>query len=185
VTAAVLAVLLGNLAEVGVLLGAWQRTSDSTIDTGIGLVDGAWKTVDGALASTVGGESPPIYPGDWFWVPSRAINANQGEVAPITEFPFFTFLYGDLHAHMIALPLTMLALAWAVSLVLRGKKPDFSEKPGFLETGLLWFTGGLAIGVLRATNTWDWPTYLFLGALAVISWGRWQSFTTPTSAAGA
>ena len=172
VTAAVLAVILGNLAEVGVLLGAWQRTSDSAIDTGIGVVDAAWKTVDGALATMVGGESAPIYPGDWFWVASRAINANEGEVAPITEFPFFTFLYGDLHAHMIALPLTMLALAWAVSLVLQGssdtEKPDFSAKPGFLETGLLWFTGALAIGVLRATNTWDWPTYLFLGALAVI-----------------
>lgn len=172
VTAAVLAVLLGNLAEVGVLLGAWQRTSDSTIDTGIGAVDAGWKTIDGALAATVGGESAPIYPGDWFWVASRAINANEGEVAPITEFPFFTFLYGDLHAHMIALPLTMLALAWAVSLALQrsasAEKPGYFEKSGFLETGLLWFGGALAIGVLRATNTWDWPTYLFLGALAVI-----------------
>lgn len=174
VTAAVLAVLLGNLAQVGVLLGAWQTTSDSTIDTGVGVVDAAWKTVDGALAATVGGQSPPIYPGDWFWVASRAINANEGEVAPITEFPFFTFLYGDLHAHMIALPLTMLALAWAVSLVLRAgrARPDeqalYSEKRTYLETGLLWFCGALAIGVLRATNTWDWPTYLFLGALAVI-----------------
>lgn len=173
VTAAVLAVLLGNLAEVGVLVGAWQRTSDSSIDTGIGVVDATWKTVDGALAATVGGESAPIYPGDWFWVASRAINANEGEVAPITEFPFFTFLYGDLHAHMIALPLTMLALAWAVSLVLgaritRSQKPGFSEKAGFLEIALLWFVGALAIGVLRATNTWDWPTYLFLGALSVI-----------------
>jgi len=172
--AAILAVLLGNLAEVGLLLGAWQRTSDSAVDTGIGLVDGAWKTVDGALAATLGGKSPPIYPGDWFWVASRAINANQGEVAPITEFPFFTFLYGDLHAHMIALPLTMLALAWAVSLVLGAgnaapeEEPRRSGRSSFLETGLLWFSGALAIGVLRATNTWDWPTYLFLGALAVI-----------------
>src|SRR5690606_19373236 len=27
--------------------------------------------------------------------------------------------------------------------------------------------GALAIGALRPTNTWDWPTYLLLGALAV------------------
>ena len=187
VTAAVLAVLLGNLAEVGVMLGAWQRTSDSTIDTGIGVVDAAWKTLDGALAATLGGESAPIYPGDWFWVASRAINANEGEVAPITEFPFFTFLYGDLHAHMIALPLTMLALAWAVSLVLGAdrsageEKPGFSEKPGFLEIALVWFVGALAIGALRATNTWDWPTYLFLGALAVIyyAYSRHGGFNLP------
>jgi hypothetical protein len=51
--------------------------------------------------------------GDWYWIPSRAI---PGE--PITEFPAFTFLYADLHAHMIALPLTVLALAWAISILL-------------------------------------------------------------------
>ena len=177
-TAVLLAVLLGNLAELGVMAGAWQRASDSEIDTGIPLVDTAVRTVDGALAVTLGGEEAPIYPGDWFWTATRTINAREGEVVPISEFPFFTFLYGDLHAHMIALPLTMLALAWAVSLVLASEKPGFSEndgprnglakKTGFLGVALFWFTGALAIGVLRPTNTWDWPTYLFLGILAVI-----------------
>jgi YYY domain-containing protein len=180
-TAALLAVLLGNLAELGVMVGAWQRAGDSTINTGIPLVDAAAQTVDGALAVSIGGQEAPIYPGDWFWTATRAINAEEGEVAPITEFPFFTFLYGDLHAHMIALPLTMLALAWAVSLVLGSETaglPGLSRESnggaderrpaqGLLSTGLFWFTGALAIGVLRPTNTWDWPTYLFLGIVAV------------------
>ena len=73
--------------------------------------------MDGGI-KILSGQPPPIYPGDWFWTASRAINANPGEVAPITEFPFFTFLYGDLHAHMISLPLMLLALGWAVALAL-------------------------------------------------------------------
>nr|MDQ3043866.1 DUF2298 domain-containing protein [Chloroflexota bacterium] len=48
--------------------------------------------------------------GLWTWGPSRAIpNA-------ITEFPYFTGLYADLHAHVVALPMTVLALALAYSL---------------------------------------------------------------------
>ena len=56
----------------------------------------------------------PLYPGDWYWVPSRTI---PGEA--ITEFPFFTFIYGDLHAHLIALPMVALSLAWGLSILLK------------------------------------------------------------------
>ncbi len=167
-SAVALCILLGNLAEIGVMVGAWERASDSNINTGIGIIDTTVRTLDGALAVTFGGQNAPIYPGDWFWTATRAINIEPGEVAPITEFPFFTFLYGDLHAHMIALPLTLLALAWAVSLVLSSDwRERATPRRSAIATGLLWFTGALAIGVLRPTNTWDWPTYLFLGALAV------------------
>ncbi|MCA9973652.1 MAG: hypothetical protein KC425_25740, partial [Anaerolineales bacterium] len=53
---------------------------------------------------------------------------------------------------------------------------------------LLWLTGGLAIGALRATNTWDWPTYLVIGGLAVVfaTWrenGRFSLATLLQSAA--
>ena len=169
-TATTLCVLLGNLGQVGVLLGAWQSASDSSVNTGISLLDTAVRTVDGALQVTVGGEQASIYPGDWFWTATRAININPGETAPITEFPFFTFLYGDLHAHMIALPLAILALAWAISLALFAHAPSPTEghSRDRLAGALLWFVGALAIGVLRPTNTWDWPTYLFLGSLAAV-----------------
>ena len=66
----------------------------------------------------LGGQPSTLSPGDWFWIASRAINANEGEVQPITEFPYFTFLYGDLHAHMISMPLQLLALGWVVAVVL-------------------------------------------------------------------
>ena len=45
----------------------------------------------------------PIGLDEWYWNASRAIPAGPYE-AVITEFPFFTFLYADLHAHLIAMP---------------------------------------------------------------------------------
>jgi YYY domain-containing protein len=84
-------------------------------------------------------------------------------VEPITEFPFFTFTYGDLHAHMLALPLTLLALTWALAVVL-GKARWRSLWDG----ALAFLFGGLVFGVLRPTNTWDYPTYLALGVVALI-----------------
>jgi YYY domain-containing protein len=162
--AVVLCLMLGNLAEVPLLVSAWYKTSDSTINTGVGPIDAVVKTVDGAFTLALTDRTAPIYPGDWFWSASRAINAEPGEVQPITEFPYFTYLYGDLHAHMMSLPLTLLALAWAVSLVLQTSQ---SRRSAPWETWLRWLIGGLAIGVLYATNTWDYPTYLVIGLLAV------------------
>lgn len=114
------------------------------------------------LVKTVGGERLPYGPGDWYWNPSRVIPA-PNEIEPITEFPLFTFIYSDLHAHMLALPLTLLALAWSLSVLL-----------GRARWRNVWVMlasfafGGLAIGALRPTNTWDFPTYLALGCLTVV-----------------
>ncbi len=164
VVAALLCVVLGNLAEVTVVFNTWNQASDSEVDTGFAPLDTIVRTIDGGIDLTLTDRPAPIYPGDWFWLASRAINAEPGEVQPITEFPFFTFLYGDLHAHMIALPLTLLALAWAVSIALQA---DEEAKPSVWEMGVTLVVGGLAIGVLRPTNTWDFPTYLLIGVLAV------------------
>ena len=177
-----LAILLGNLGQVGVLTNAWYQAGNPTLEETIPLVGTAVRTLDGGF-KVLSGTPAPIYTGDWFFLASRALNYDPGEAGPITEFPFFTFLYGDLHAHMIALPLTMLALAWAVALVFKAKEtrdwgletaqsPIPSLQPpistSWWETALIWFVGALAIGVLQATNIWDLPTYAVIGALAVM-----------------
>ncbi len=109
-----------------------------------------------------------FYPGNWFFSASRAIATPEGVIQPITEFPYFTFLYGDLHAHMIALPLTMLALAWVVNLALTTRHASL---PTF-------FIGALAIGVLYPTNSWDWPTYLVLALIGafILNLRRFKTF---------
>ena len=107
---------------------------------------------------------------EWYWNPSRVIGAEHG--GPITEFPFFTFLYGDPHAHLIALPLTLLALAWILSIIKSSRSGKLRKTgiPSGIATGLF---GALAVGVLRPTNTWDFYPYLALGAAAIIySWYR-------------
>lgn len=107
---------------------------------------------------------------EWYWNPSRVIGSEHG--GPITEFPFFTFLYGDPHAHLIALPLTLLALAWVVSIIKSSRKTTGKASLIAARLGTAFF-GALAVGVLRPTNTWDFYPYLALGAVAICyAWWR-------------
>src|SRR5439155_17019875 len=56
---------------------------------------------------------------EWvFWDATRIVGMSLQD-STITEFPFFTFLYGDLHAHMLALPLALAALGLMVALIRR------------------------------------------------------------------
>ena len=119
----------------------------------------AW-SVSG-LGKTLAGTPLPYGWGEWYWNPSRIIPTSPGDVDPITEFPLFTFLYSDLHAHMIDLPVTVLALGWMLSLLLaRGK---WSNRWAMVASFAF---GGLVIGAMRPTNTWDYPVYLALGIIA-------------------
>jgi YYY domain-containing protein len=94
----------------------------------------------------------------WFWNPTRVIRPGAGEPGPITEFPAFTFIYGDLHAHAMALPVAALALALMVSIV---RTPN-GEIPN-AAIALL----GIGLGALWVTNSWDFPTYSLLAVCAV------------------
>jgi YYY domain-containing protein len=110
------------------------------------------------------GSALPYGFGDWYWIPSRAL-PNE----PITEFPFFTFIYADLHAHLIALPVTIMIIGWGLGFLLNkwNWKSDTGIKPWVYAVVTLVF-GGLAIGYLRAANTWDFPTYLILSCLLIL-----------------
>ncbi|HMN60234.1 MAG TPA: DUF2298 domain-containing protein, partial [Anaerolinea sp.] len=116
------------------------------------------------FAQYINGTPLPYPPGDWYWIPSRAF-----PLSPITEFPAFTFLYADMHAHMIALPVTVLVIGWALSIFLSaGAWGDGQGRWGWLHFLASFGLGGLAIGTLRPTNTWDFPTYLALGIVALL-----------------
>ncbi len=104
--------------------------------------------------------------GDWYWNPSRVIPPLGGN--EITEFPLFTFLYSDLHAHMIAMPLALLALSWALAAVAgRAKwRNPLSAALGFV-------VGGLIIGALYPSNLSDIYTYLPI-ALFAVGYAIWR-----------
>ena len=161
--------VVGNLGTVKMIYEGFQKLAapGGLINTG-NLFDHLTWAAEGFLKN-LSGARLPYGIGDWYWLPSRIIPA-QGEIEPITEFPYFTMLYADLHAHLIALPITLLALAVIIAIVLG--KARWKNLGG----GVLWFIlAGLAIGALRPTNTWDLPTYLALGLVATI-YAVWHNY---------
>lgn len=174
--------ILGNLGTLRMIYQGYQKLAapGGNIES-VNILYRIFWTIKGALMS-ITGSSLPYGIADWYWLPSRAIPA-PNDVEPITEFPFFTVLYGDPHAHLFALPITLLALAWALAILF--VKPWQVNPQEGRKKSILWLitslvVGGMAIGALRPTNTWDFPVYLVFGLLAVgyICWKhRDPSFT--------
>ncbi|MBA3414696.1 MAG: hypothetical protein H0U10_05665 [Chloroflexia bacterium] len=117
------------------------------------------------LVATIGSSTRPPFDSffDWTWAGSRAI------AGTITEFPFFTGLYADLHAHVVALPITVLAIALAYALVL---DPIQLSSVRRLPTALHLLGLALVLGTLSATNAWDVPVYAVLAVSALWMWSR-------------
>ncbi len=159
--------ILGNLGTVKMFYQGFVRLAapGGNIEGGNAFTHIVWAWQ--GFFSWLQGARLPYSIGDWYWNPSRIIPA-PGDVEPITEFPFFTVLYGDPHAHLFALPLTLLAIAIPLSIVLRRAE----WKSNFWAISCVLFAA-LAIGCLRPTNTWDFPTYLGLGVL-MTTYGFWQ-----------
>lgn len=82
-----------------------------------------------------------------YWTMATRIIPNT-----INEFPFFTFLFADLHPHLIALPITILVLNLTLSASTTDTFISWRALP-------LWALVALALGALGPTNTWDLPTY--------------------------
>lgn len=113
----------------------------------------------------LGNVRPNFY--DWTWAPSRAIAGG------ITEFPYFTALYADLHAHVVAWPLTVLVIALCYALaadprliVAAGTESAF-RRPARMMLGARLLLLALTLGSLAATNAWDVAVYGALFAVAV------------------
>jgi len=160
---AVILVVLGNLGTVSLITSGFQRIAAGGLPIDEASLGQQISWTFQGFIQFLEGTPMPFYPGDWYWVPSRVI---PGE--PITEFPYFTFIYGDLHAHLIAFPITVLAISWSLSVVLN--KTQWAAKKGrFTWLGLIvsFFMGGIIIGALRPTNTWDFYTYIVFAAVAV------------------
>jgi len=170
-------VFLGNLGTVRMIFRGLQQLAAAGGDvTQASLFKKILGTFQG-LGHLGGARNFPFRLDDWYWIPSRAIAAEHG--GPITEFPAFTFLYGDLHAHFIALPLTLLVIAWSASVVFQvgGNR---NQTPRVGKALLTAAAGGLFVGALRPTNTWDFYPYLALGACALMySWWKGAERVTP------
>jgi len=97
---------------------------------------------------------------DW-WSPSRVIDGTAN------EFPFFSFLLADLHAHVMAVPFALAVLLFSLQLAVAGpRRPSASFAAGAMELLL----GGLVLGALYAINSLDYPTAAVIGSLALLLW---------------
>jgi len=152
--------VLGNLGAVRMVWQGWQRlVASEDVMNSASILQHIQLAIAGSFR-WISGERLPYSVGDWYWIPSRAvIPAPNFE---ITEFPLFSFIYADPHAHLIALPITLLVIAWCISVILsasRGKPLGF----GWWELAF----GAWVVGSLRAANSWDHPTYLALASLSL------------------
>ncbi len=126
----------------------------------VGFVSGLYRWVsDGA----------PLAPYDW-WRASRV----HAPAFDITEFPYWSFLFGDLHAHLMGLPFFGLVIALAVAYVR-------TAADGLRRQALaIALVMGIAFALVRMVHTWDYYTALLLGCSAIaagqlLAPGRWQT----------
>ena len=92
--------------------------------TVIGNLDGAIQSIENLWAFI---QNEPLRGFD-FWRSSRMMPPDPPG-NEITEFPFFTFLFADLHAHLMALPFTVLVVGAALAVVLRARSTERGERP--------------------------------------------------------
>jgi YYY domain-containing protein len=161
-----LTVVVGNLDAFGQFTVRLARAAASLGAHGLGSVA---SLIAGIPAVLVAGA--PLEGFD-FWRSSRVIPNNT-----INEFPFWTFLFSDLHAHMISLAfqVTMLGVLLAVvsSCPIRIDKTrvvNFSTIVRFvitIDTVGVGLGIGWLLGAIRVINTWEFPTYVGLSAIAI------------------
>ncbi|MFO7919121.1 MAG: DUF2298 domain-containing protein [Anaerolineae bacterium] len=110
---ALLVAVVGNLGELQLLWNGFRELGsgvsfESTLPGLVPLVQG----IRGFWAWVGEGKRLPFRPEWWYWNASRIMK--HGE---INEFPVFSFLYADLHAHLTAMPFAVCALALASNFV--------------------------------------------------------------------
>jgi YYY domain-containing protein len=120
-----------------------------------------------ALWSTVGAKDlaantrgfPPTNEAGWWFRAARVIPNIQPD--GITEFPYFSFLLGDLHPHFIAIPLALLVATLAsheVAIV----APLSQDR---IRLGV----SAIVLGAVIPSNTWDVPVLWGIFALALLT----------------
>ena len=118
---------------------------------------------------------------DWWFRASRSIRDRtvpdtfSGDLEPITEFPGFSYVHADNHAHVIAIFMAMVVIAVGFSMLLQQRNPDTLQTLFY----------ALLLGCLLFVNMWYYPPGLVIivGAealrrflrqrrLALVDWGE-------------
>ena len=94
-----------------------------------------------------------------FWGPTRVIPPLS-----INEFPYFSVLFGDLHAHTLAMPFAMLLIGVLASFYMSAGSQVFH----WAKDWLVLLTAGFLLGGIAFLNTWEVPTWLVLAGIVLL-----------------
>lgn len=151
-----LVVLIGNLDGYAQIVRQLSERSpiqmQSVLPGLTWLVEGS----GGLVQVAMGRATLPPYD---FWGPSRVIPAT------INEFPYWSFLFADLHPHLIGIPLSILFLGVLFTILLQyGGMWSRNRDLGLFSLATLAFL----LGALSSVNLWELPTYLGLAILMLL-----------------
>ena len=163
---------MGQGKEHGIGAATLAGLTGVAFVTVLGNLDGALQVIGGVRQLLAG---QPFGEFD-FWRSSRMMPPDPPG-HEITEFPFFTFLFADLHAHLMVIPFTALVIGLALAVVFAATRVNFRQTSSntsptlsilsidvILRLAIL----GIAVGSLAALNTWDVPMYLLVGAASIL-----------------
>jgi YYY domain-containing protein len=115
-------------------------------------------------------QGPSFLPSDppdtwWWWRASRVVGTFDPATGvasdyTINEFPFFSFLLGDMHPHVMALPFVLLVVGLALAVAV--ERGDAAAGADLSRPSPRLLTIGLVVGALGFLNAWDLPTGLAL-----------------------
>lgn len=186
------AVGLGLVAALAIpLAGNGQMALELLHARGVGSPEfWAWLDIrDISGPAITNPERPPRYTGFWWWWRSSRViheyhlNGAESGLEPIAEFPGFSFILGDMHPHVLALPFAFLslavALAWWLQPGLSAREWDEQDSRGRVQLLLshitlpFWLFTALMLGGLSFLNTWDVLIHLFVVA-AAFTLAQWR-----------
>lgn len=123
----------------------------------------------------------------WWWRASRVledVNLAGNRIEIIDEFPVFSYVLGDNHPHVLAMPFVIFVIAIAMNWFcadIQGEARPQTPFRHFRSLANDMPLGAIGLGLLIAAsgallflNTWDFPPYLLLILMAAMFTGAWQ-----------
>jgi YYY domain-containing protein len=196
-TAAIVFATLG--AVLLALMGNFQGPLEVAHANNVGSPE-FWRWLDILEINGAAVQNPPEVPwwtprpGWWWWRSSRVLHDYPpDQVSPllsqitglpaanrsasqevIDEFPQFSYILGDMHPHVLALPFALVMMALALNLYQGAARGEVTSLWSGHKRAPLWPLYALAVGSLGFLNTWDFPIYAFVLA-AALGLGYWRA----------
>ena len=152
--AAVALVLLAGNLHVGLQLAVFAQQAAG--EKGIAALEAPGLLLGGGLAEAFD-----------FWAATRVIPRT------VNEFPWFTFMYGDLHPHLMNFANTAAAMIGAAAIVGLGEAARRRRATGWRPWAPVLLFQTFVLALHRVVNPWDYPTYAVI-TLAAFGYALWR-----------